>query len=93
MIQEGYSVPYSDDMYPNKDNVIKMIKRQNQTLDSDDLFIFFYAGHGQTGPSGEMFLATGYDSTSYSKLGITDLLVLRGDKGNHLIQKDLIGFY
>ena len=74
MIQEEYSVSYFDDMYPNKDNVIKMIKKQNQTLDSDDLFIFFYAGHGQTGAAGEMFLATGYDSTSYSKLGITDLL-------------------
>ena len=72
MIQEGYTVPYSDDFYPNKDNVIKMIK--NQDLDSDDLFIFFYAGHGQTGQSGEMFLATGNDSTSYSKLSITDIL-------------------
>lgn len=74
MIQEGYTVPYSDDMYPNKDNIIKKIKSQSQTLDADDLFIFFYAGHGQTGASGEMFLATGYDSTSYSKLGITDIL-------------------
>lgn len=74
MLQEGYSVPYNDDMYPNKENIIKMIKRQSQNLDADDLFVFFYAGHGQTGPSGEMFLATGYDSTSYSKLGITDLL-------------------
>lgn len=74
MIQEGYTVPYSDDMYPNKDNIIKRIKSQSQTLDADDLFIFFYAGHGQTGASGEMFLATGYDSTSYSKLGITDIL-------------------
>ena len=55
MIQEEYSVSYFDDMYPNKDNVIKMIKKQNQTLDSDDLFIFFYAGHGQTGTAGEMF--------------------------------------
>ena len=74
MIQEGYTVPYSDDMYPNKDNIIKKIKSQSQTLDADDLFIFFYAGHGQTGASGEMFLATGYDSTSYSKLGITDIV-------------------
>lgn len=74
MIQEKYSVPYDDDMYPNKDNIIKKIKSQSQTLDADDLFIFFYAGHGQTGTSGEMFLATGYDSTSYSKLGITDIL-------------------
>lgn len=72
MIQEGYTVSYSDDMYPNKDNVIKTIKIQN--LGYDDLFIFFYAGHGQTGQNGEMFLATGYDNISYSKLGIIDLL-------------------
>ena len=74
MIQKGYSVPYSDDMYPNKENVLRMIRSQSNTLDSDDLFIFYYAGHGQTGPAGEMFLATGYDNTSYSKLDIVDIL-------------------
>ena len=72
MLQEELFCSYSDPMYPNRSNVIREIVNQN--LDSDDLFIFFYAGHGQTDKDGEMFLATGSDYNTYSKLSIGDLI-------------------
>ena len=72
MLQEEYTVSYWDEKYPNRDNVLKAITTQD--LDEDDLFVFFYAGHGETEKEGGMFLATGYDNTSYSKLEITSLL-------------------
>lgn len=57
MLQEGSDTDMNSSLYPSANHVINQIK--NLKLDSDDLFIFYYAGHGETGPGGSMFLACG----------------------------------
>ena len=44
MLQEGSDADMNSTLYPTSNNVLEQIKKLN--LDSDDLFIFYYAGHG-----------------------------------------------
>lgn len=57
MLQEGSDADMNSDLYPSANHIIDQIS--NLKLDSDDLFIFYYAGHGETGSGGSMFLACG----------------------------------
>ena len=61
MLSEGDHPEYESIYYPSSDNVIKTIK--NLELDKDDLFVFYFAGHGFSSES-ELYLLTG--DTQYS---------------------------
>lgn len=61
MLSEGESPDYNDKYYPSSGNIINKIK--NLGLDKDDLFVFYFAGHGYFSGS-EMYLLTGDTSSS-----------------------------
>ena len=61
MLSEGDHPDYSNIYYPSADNIKDVI--DNLELDKDDLFIFYFAGHGYTSGS-KMYLLTGDTSTS-----------------------------
>ena len=44
MLSEGSSPDYSNPLYPTASNIISQINSLD--LDEDDLFVFYYAGHG-----------------------------------------------
>lgn len=44
MLSEGSSPDYSNSLYPTASNIISQINSLD--LDEDDLFVFYYAGHG-----------------------------------------------
>ena len=44
MISEGGNVIFKDSLYPTSSNVLKAIDKLK--LDEDDLFVFYFAGHG-----------------------------------------------
>ena len=85
MLQEGSDADMNSTLYPTSNNVLEQIKKLN--LDSDDLFIFYYAGHGETGSLGSMFLACGkkvvttgsttitYSYTELSMIGLQNQLM------------------
>ena len=45
-LQEGTSRNYDDLLYPSKTNLLERIEDIGELMDEDDLFIFYYAGHG-----------------------------------------------
>lgn len=61
MLSEGNRPDYDSIYYPSSEHVINMIK--SLELDEDDLFVFYYAGHGYFSGS-EMYLLTGDTQTS-----------------------------
>ena len=61
MLSESDRPDYSSKYYPNADNVMNKIK--SLELDEDDLFVFFYAGHGYYSGN-EMYLLLGDTSIS-----------------------------
>ncbi len=61
MLSEGNRPDYNSKYYPSSEHVISMIK--SLELDKDDLFVFYYAGHGYYSGS-EMYLLTGDTQTS-----------------------------
>ena len=61
MLSEGDHPDYKSKYYPSSANVINML--QNLELDEDDLFVFYYAGHGYFSGS-EMYLITGDTESS-----------------------------
>ena len=46
MISEGGYVDFSDSLYPTSSNVLEAIDELKLELDKDDLFVFYFAGHG-----------------------------------------------
>ena len=46
MISEGGNVIFKDSLYPTSSNVLKAIDELKLKLDEDDLFVFYFAGHG-----------------------------------------------
>lgn len=46
MISEGGNVIFEDSLYPTSSNVLKAIDELKLKLDKDDLFVFYFAGHG-----------------------------------------------
>lgn len=44
MLSEGNDVDFSSKLYPTKSNILEKIKSLD--LDEDDLFVFYFAGHG-----------------------------------------------
>ena len=56
MLSEGDHPEYESKYYPSADNVINKI--QSFELDKDDLFVFYFAGHGYSSGN-EMYLLTG----------------------------------
>ena len=46
MISEGGKVDFDDSLYPTSSNVLKAIDELKLKLDEDDLFVFYFAGHG-----------------------------------------------
>ena len=46
MISEGGNVIFTDSLYPTSSNVLKAIDKLKLELDEDDLFVFYFAGHG-----------------------------------------------
>ena len=80
MLQEGSDSDLNSSLYPSAENVLNQIKKIK--LNPDDLFIFYYAGHGETGSSGSMFLACGKEviasgssttTYSYTELSMRNL--------------------
>lgn len=58
MLSEGGSPDYSDPLYPKATNIISQIN--SLELDEDDLFVFYYAGHGFL-ENEELYFITGDD--------------------------------
>lgn len=58
MLSEGDTPEYSNPLYPTATNIISQIKSLN--LDKDDLFVFYYAGHGFLEDK-ELYFITGDD--------------------------------
>ncbi len=58
MLSEGESPEYSSPLYPTATNVITEIN--NLKMDEDDLFVFYYAGHGFLEDK-ELYFITGDD--------------------------------
>lgn len=77
MLQEGIASDINSSFYPSARNILKQIKELE--LDSDDLFVFYYAGHGESGSGGSMFLACGkevvYSGSSTVTYNYTELLM------------------
>lgn len=73
MISEGNDPDYSDSLYPSNTNILDEIKRLS--LDEDDLFVFYFAGHGFLKES-ELNLITGeyYQGAQCSSLVASDLM-------------------
>ena len=46
MISEGEKVNFDDSLYPISSNVLEAIDELKLKLDEDDLFVFYFAGHG-----------------------------------------------
>ena len=46
MISEGGKVDFDDSLYPTSSKVLKAIDELKLKLDEDDLFVFYFAGHG-----------------------------------------------
>lgn len=46
LISEGGYVDFSDSLYPTSSNVLEAIDELKLELDKDDLFVFYFAGHG-----------------------------------------------
>ena len=46
MISEGGNVIFEDSLYPTSSKVLKAIDELKLKLDEDDLFVFYFAGHG-----------------------------------------------
>ena len=46
MISEGGNVIFEDSLYPTSSNVLKAIDELKLELYKDDLFVFYFAGHG-----------------------------------------------
>lgn len=55
MLSEGSSPDYSDPLYPKASNIISQIN--SLELDENDLFVFYYAGHGYL-EKGELYFIT-----------------------------------
>lgn len=58
MLQEGTDVNWSDPLYPSDSNVLRVVAEAQPK--PNDLFIFYYSGHGDTKDNGE----TGYIVTA-----------------------------
>lgn len=73
MLSEGNNPDYLDPFYPSDINIINMIG--NLELDEDDLFVFYFAGHGFLKDS-ELNLITGeyYQGALCSSLKASKLL-------------------
>ncbi|NCB01981.1 MAG: caspase family protein [Spirochaetia bacterium] len=79
-LQEGSDTPYDDLLYPSKENILALIEEIGTHMKSNDLFIFYYAGHGlgsrylPTHPSnGFLVTAKENDSEDYSQFSTTEL--------------------
>ena len=76
-LQEGSAVSPEDPLYPSADNILAIIEHIGNAMGPDDLFVFYYAGHGditdeQDATTG--ILATARDSDSqYTTLPVTAL--------------------
>ncbi len=46
-LQEGTSRNYDNLLYPSRKNLLERIADIGELMDEDDLFIFYYAGHGR----------------------------------------------
>lgn len=45
-LQEGSGVNPEDPLYPSADNIFALIEHIGNSMGPDDLFVFYYAGHG-----------------------------------------------
>ena len=73
MISEGNNPDYSSSLYPSETSILNQIN--NLDLDEDDLFVFYFAGHGFLKDS-ELNLITGenYEGTQCTSMSATDLM-------------------
>lgn len=58
MLQEGTEINWSDPLYPSDNNIMRMVAEAQPG--ANDLFIFYFSGHGDTKDNGE----TGYIVTA-----------------------------
>ncbi len=79
-LQEGTERDYDNPFYPSKENILLLIQEIGSRMDNDDLFIFYYAGHGMGSRYLPTYPSTGYlvtapenDEEEYSTISIEDL--------------------
>ncbi len=75
-LQEGSAVSPDDPFYPSADNILALIEHIGNSMGPDDLFVFYYAGHGditdeQDATTG--VLATAVDDGIYTEVTVTAL--------------------
>ncbi len=73
MYQEGPAPDKNSPKYPTPNNVLTEIGKQLEDLNENDLFIFYYAGHG-VDYVGDLALATSNEDDLYEPLSVKTLL-------------------
>src|SRR5690554_1899225 len=74
MYREGDEPPmFNKDSYPTKDKILAKVSSILETLNENDLFIFYYAGHGYT-HSGDLAVASDSAKNIYETLKVKELL-------------------
>ncbi len=69
MLQEGDTPDVEADLYPLKENIWNQIERIKNKLTSSDIFIFYFAGHGELnvgGQSGDLVVGVKENNDSIS---------------------------
>lgn len=64
MLQEGESQRRKEKEYPSAENVLNMIETFKGKVKKNDLFIFYYSGHGDVDKENGAFFAAGAESES-----------------------------
>ena len=90
MYREGDQPPlFETDDYPTKDKILAKVGSILGTLNENDLFIFYYAGHGYKG-SGDLAVASDTAKNVYETLKVKELLdeFNKIDKGHAVLILD-----
>ena len=77
-LQEGSGVNPEAPLYPSASNILQLIDHIGSKMDDNDLFIFYYAGHGdimdgQDASTGVLATAVDDESSLYTEVTVTAL--------------------
>ncbi|MBN2860006.1 MAG: caspase family protein [Sphaerochaetaceae bacterium] len=77
-LQEGSEVSPEHPLYPSANNIFSLIEHIGNEMDNNDLFIFYYAGHGdisddQDATTGILATARDGESSRYTTVTVTAL--------------------
>ena len=50
-LQEGTETEYDDLLYPSRENIIARIEDIGNMMNENDIFLFYYSGHGMGNPN------------------------------------------